>query len=658
MRFSIKDLQRYLEGSCSIDDVEYWLSMLGLNPQIFKESDDVFLEIEAPANRGDLLSAIGIIRAIAPFGRVELRYPDRSIKEESTKLMYVEIESFLDCPFYAGRIIEDVIVEPSPGWLVDRVTAAGFRSVNNVVDITNLVLWELGHPLHAFDLDMLEGKIIVRRARVGEQIVTIDGNKRELSPDVLVIADAEKPVAIAGIMGGSNTEVTYKTKNLFVESAFFEPSRVRKASKLLSLSTDASTRFEKKADPSLIIPALDRCCKLIHDVCGGRVSVLTSAGKNLSVKKNLLVNLQRVESYLGCKIPIDFAVGVLKKIDFQVNVESDALVVGISEGRPDLETDVDIIEEIAKYWGYDKIPEEMPVASIAFTPSSHEFMRTDALKDLLTKMGFTEVINTGLLDENELYFSYGLSAIEIINPLSKNYSYLRNSLIPGILNNIRDNHNRKIESVSIFEIGNVYYKNELEFIEKPVLCLGVMNKYDYYSFKGRVQAILKKIDYSELVEKVNILNEGTMIEFSGTHGCIARIVLPSRDFLKRYDIEHQSVFLCEIMLEKFIEAGFSQITYTPLPKFLSITRDLSLVVPDTANWKDVETFIRSIANFIESVEVFDIYRGKNVPAGSTGVSISIVFSNNEGKLSREDVDQLMKEIINGLEKKFSISVRK
>ncbi|MCM8828063.1 MAG: phenylalanine--tRNA ligase subunit beta [Candidatus Omnitrophica bacterium] len=658
MRFSVKDLKQYIKGSCSASDIQRWLSMLGLNPQTFKEDDDIFLEIEVPANRGDLLSAIGIIRAIAPFGGIEPLYPDRSIAEESKRLMDVEIESALDCPFYSGRIIENIKVRPSPDWLVAKVSAAGFRSVNNIVDITNLVLWELGQPLHAFDLDMLEERIIVRRARSGEQIITIDGEKRELSSEVLVIADIEKPVAIAGIMGGLNTEVTEKTKTLFIESAFFDPSRVRKSSKFLGLSTDASARFEKRADPSLIIPALDRCCKLIQQECGGRISVLINAGKNLAEKKTVVVDNHRIASYLGCKIPVDFAASILKKLDFRVSVESDAMTVEINEGRTDIETDVDIIEEIAKYWGYDRIPEKMPVASIAFTPSNPEFMRLDILKDFLTRIGFTEVINTGLADENELDFSCNSSAVEIINPLSKNYSFLRNSLIPGILKNFRDNHNRKIGSASIFEIGNIYYRKDLELLENPALCLGIMNKYDYYSFKGRVDAVLQKIGYFNLLENVGISSEGVIIEFFDAQDFVARIVLPSSGILKKYDIEQQDVFFAEIMLAKFVKNGFSAITYTPVPKFLSITRDLSLIVPDAINWNDVENFIHRQADIVERVEIFDIYRGENIPVGSLGVAITIVFSNKEGKLTREDVDLLMKEIICGLEEKFSISIRK
>ncbi|MCX7705902.1 MAG: phenylalanine--tRNA ligase beta subunit-related protein, partial [bacterium] len=205
MRYSLKILKEYAKGSFTDRDIQNWLSMLGLNPVIYKQGDDVFFEIEAPANRGDLLSAIGILKAIAPFGQVELLYPNKEIREEIENSISIEIESLEDCAFYAARIIEGVGVSPSPLWLKEKVIAAGFRSINNVVDITNLVLWEFGHPLHAFDLDLIKDRIIVRRAMNGEEITTIDGEKRTLSSDVLVIADVEKPIAIAGVMGGLNT---------------------------------------------------------------------------------------------------------------------------------------------------------------------------------------------------------------------------------------------------------------------------------------------------------------------------------------------------------------------------------------------------------------------------------------------------------------------
>ncbi|MGC8805551.1 MAG: phenylalanine--tRNA ligase subunit beta, partial [Candidatus Ratteibacteria bacterium] len=381
MKYSIKALAEYIKGNWTQKDIERWLSMLGLNPVFTEQGDDVFIEIEAPANRGDLLSAIGLIRAISPCGEIEPVYPDTRIKEESSRTFPIEIESFDDCIFYSGRIIESVKITDSPQWLREKVTAAGFRSINNVVDITNLVFWEFGQPLHAFDLKCLKGKIVVRRAKNGEQIITIDGMKRELTSDVLVIADIEKPVAIAGIMGGMNSEVKGTTTDLFIESAFFNPVRIRRGSKLLGLATDASARFEKRIDPDFVVSGLDRCCRLINEICGGRVAPLCIAGNNQTKEKLISVQKTKIASYLGCEIPENFITRTLEKLDCGVHAETENLIVKVPAGRNDLDLDVDIIEEIAKYWGYDRIPEQMPVASIAYNVSSQEYLRLDALRD-------------------------------------------------------------------------------------------------------------------------------------------------------------------------------------------------------------------------------------------------------------------------------------
>lgn len=657
MRYSIKFLKQYIDGDFTLSDIKNWLTKLGLNPVFFKEGDDDLFQIEVPANRGDLFSAIGIIKAIAPFGEIFPLLPVTKIKEESDKLLPVEIEKTDDCPFYAGRIIEDVRVDDSPPWLVEKVCAAGFRSINNVVDITNLILWELGQPLHAFDLDLLCEKIVVRRAKNGEQVITLDGVKRSLSSEMLLISDAEKAVAIAGVMGGLNTEVTKRTRNLFIESAFFNPGRIRRTSKLLGLSTDASSRFEKHADLSLIIVALDRCCKLIQDICGGKISKLCCAGNNVFEKKVISVEKKKISSYLGCKVSDEFIVKTLKCSGFKVDIDDEKLKVEINEGRNDLEKDVDIIEEIAKYYGYDRLPEEMPNASIASTPSSSEFILIDSLKDIITKIGFTEVINPGLMDENEMDFSFGLP-IEIVNPLSKNYSFLRSSLVPGVLKNLRDNHNRKIECVSFFEIGNIYYRDGSRLIEEPAICLGSMNKETFYLFKGKVETILQEIGYFKSSQKVTRIKEGTSIEFLVEHDFVGRILLPSEDILKKYEIERQQIFLAEIMLKKFIDSGFPEVSYTPLSKFLPVTRDISLLIPDNVNWLDVENFIYSQIKQIEKIEIFDIYKGSKIASEYTSVSIRLIFSNVDGNLSREGVEDIIKDLLNSLEKNFSVQLRK
>lgn len=656
MRYSIKILGEYVGGNWTEQDLKQWLGMLGLNPVFTRENEETFIEIETPANRGDLFSAIGILRTLAPFSGIEIKYPEKDIIETSDRFLPVEIECFDDCFFYAGRIIESVKVEDSPSWLKEKLISAGFRSVNNVVDITNIVFWEFGQPLHAFDLDLLKEKIIVRRALDGEFIVTLDGVKRELSPQVLVISDSEKPVAVAGVMGGLNSEVTEKTTNLFIESAFFNPVRVRRSSKFLGLVTDASARFEKRVDPSLIIPALDRCCRLINEICGGKISKIITCGKNPDWNKSIDIEKKKIVQYLGCEIPDDFIIKVLTKLGCRVEQMSEYYRVIVPEGRSDLERDVDIIEEIAKYWGYDRIPEQMPLATIAFTPSSQEYLMLDKLRDIFVKLGFTEAVNLGFYGEIERNL-FGGQVVEIINPLSRNYAYLRNSLIPGLLQNFRDNFNRKIDCLSLFEVGNIYCQKDHGFFEKPVACAGVVNKWDFYSFKGMIESLLVKIGYHNSVQKVSRSDTGDFVEFLQEGKPVAKIYLPGIRILKAYDLEQQNVFLSEINLEKFLMNGFPLTVYKPVSKYLPVKRDLALIVPDSINWKDVERTLFENIQGLENIEIFDIYRGKGIPEGCTGIAISVVLANKDGVLKKEDIDATVQKIVSILKESFSILLR-
>ncbi|MCX7705835.1 MAG: hypothetical protein N2115_06215, partial [bacterium] len=283
----------------------------------------------------------------------------------------------------------------------------------------------------------------------------------------------------------------------------------------------------------------------------------------------------------------------------------------------------------------------------------------DRLKDLVVNFGFTEVINHGLTDENELDFSSG-SPVQILNPLSKNYSFLRDSLIPGILKNLRDNHNMKIEKVSVFEIGNIYYMRNSEPSEEPAICLGSMNSFEFFVFKGKIERLLKEIGYDHLSQKIDNCEDGSVIIkfISPVNNVLGRIILPSKGILKKYEIDQEKVFLAEIFLTEFIRKGFPELYYKPLPKILPITRDLSFFVPDSVNWKDVEKFLYENVDMLEDIKIFDIYKGRNVPDGTTSISITVILSNDEGKLTRQKVDEIIDNLVSALEKQFSITLRK
>ncbi len=656
MRYSLKILGQYISGKWSEDKIEHWLRILGLNPLLVKEGDDVFIELEIPSNRGDLLSAFGIVRALAPCTGIEPGYPEIDLQQRSSRTMLVEITSPEDCFLYAGRVIESVSVEPSSGWLKERVLCAGFRSVNNVVDITNLVFWEYGQPLHAFDLDRLEEKIVVRRAEDGEEITTLDGTKRHLNRDVLVISDSEKPVAIAGIMGGLNSEVGYHTKNIFIESAFFNPVRIRRGSKYLGMATDASARFEKGTARSLVVSALDRCCALINQLCGGNTGPVCVAGSLSSEKRVIYLSIEKISEYLGCEIPEDFAVNTLKKLGCSVESGHNMLKITVPDIRNDLELDVDVIEEMAKYWGYDKIPESMPVASVSPSVSAREYSRLEALKDIFVQLGFNEVINLGLGCEPEFLYPEDEN-IEIVNPLSRNYAFLRRSMMSGLLQNIQENYNRKIQSLSIFEIGNIYRKTGSGFTEEPTAGIAVMNKYSLYSFKGIVEYILKKIGSSINSQRMSKQKNGVVIEFLQNNKRAGILLLPRSDLLKKYGIEDQEILLAEVMLKDFVETGFPETVYKAPSRTMPVKRDLSLVVPNSVNWEKVEEMLFNNIPMLEKIEIFDIYRGENIPEKFTGIAVSLTFHNPDSNLTKQDIEKIVGNVLEMMQKNFSIILR-
>jgi len=655
MKYSLNMLGEYVNGKWSEDQVEHWLQMLGLNPLFTRKNNDVFIELEIPSNRGDLLSALGIIRALTPYMEIEPKYPDIDLQEKSARKLSVEIESPDDCFFYAGRVVESVSIGPSPEWLRERVESAGFRSVNNVVDITNLVFWEFGQPLHAFDIDLLKEKIIVRRAREGEEIITLDGTKRNLCNDVLVISDSEKPVALAGIMGGINSEVGPNTKNLFIESAFFNPVRVRRGAKYLGMCTDASARFEKGITPSLIVPALDRCCWLINKLCGGSTGPVCVVGDIRAEKRVIRLSMEKISNYLGCEIQKDFVITTLERLGCCVERQDDIMEITIPDSRNDIEIDADIIEEIAKYWGYDRIPESMPLVCSP-TMSSYEYSRLDALKDVFIRLGFSEVINLGLGSEFQ-YEDTNSKSIEIINPLSRNYAFLRCSMIQGLLQNIQDNSNRKVDMLSIFEIGSIYKKTSSGFDEKPSAGIAVMNTYNLYYFKGIIEYILRKIGYGITSQRIVRKEYGRVIEFLQKEDTVGRILIPCDDILKKYDVEKQEIFLAEIMLQDFVLNGFSEIRYKEPPRSMPIRRDLSLIVPNSVDWRKVEEMLLKSIPELEKIEIFDIYIGRNIPEQSTGVAIRMFFPNPESSITKQDIEHIIANIIEIMQKHFSITLR-
>ncbi|HDD64829.1 MAG TPA: hypothetical protein ENF61_01815, partial [Firmicutes bacterium] len=376
MRYSYLLIKEYLKGEFSRKELIEYLDNLGYNPLIIEDNEDLIFELEIPANRGDLLSIIGVCREILPMKSLSLQLPEINFEEKISEKMDVEVENYEDCPYYSCRIIKNVKVEPSPAWLKEKVEKMGFRSINNLVDISNFVTGFTGQPIHIFDLKKIKGGIVVRRGRENEEIETLDGKIRKLNSEILVISDSEKPIALAGIMGGKNSEVDDGTTSILIESAKFSPVTVRKGSKILGITTEASLRFEKETDIERVKEGLEWTTFLVKEVCGGEIGPLSSSGIYTSEeKKEIPLNINKLFQYLGKEISEDIITNLFKKISFSVRKEKNFFYVKPPVWRNDIKEDVDLIEEIAKYIGYSNIPSEFPIENLKPTPSESEYKK-------------------------------------------------------------------------------------------------------------------------------------------------------------------------------------------------------------------------------------------------------------------------------------------
>ncbi|MGC8976278.1 MAG: phenylalanine--tRNA ligase subunit beta, partial [Candidatus Ratteibacteria bacterium] len=487
MKYSYKILKNYIEGSLNIDELIEYLKILGLNPKIIKkENDDFIFEIETPANRPDLLSFIGLLREVMPLANFSIKKPiDEFLQETISEYIPVEIENIDDCFYYSCRIIKGINNILSPDEFKKIIENIGFRSSFYVVDISNYVMCEIGQPLHIFDLDKIEGKIIVRKGRKKEKIVTIDGKERDIE-DILIIADEKKPIAIAGIMGGANTEVTHSTKNILIESAFFNPVVVRKGGKKLGLVTEASLRFEKGLNVSLAKEGMRRASFMIKKMCGGELGKISFKGIETEKKKTIYIKVENVKKILGIDVERDFVNFLFKKLNFKIEEKDGDFSVTIPEYRKDIMEEIDLIEEIAKYVKYSEIKEEIPFSNIKPSFSSTPFETYKMIKDILVNLGFQEILTLSFISES-IVKKFNINAVKIENPLSGQFSFLRDSLLYNILEVIKYNIYHQNENIQAFELGKIYKKKGEKYNEEESLLIISLNAGTFFNFKGKIE---------------------------------------------------------------------------------------------------------------------------------------------------------------------------
>lgn len=659
---------------------------VGQDLKTILELDDTVISFELTANRGDCFSMVGIAREVSAMTGNSVRIPKPELVENeiaANQLIDVQIEDSDLCKRYVAKIIQGVKVGPSPLWLQRTLAKIGVRSINNVVDVTNYVMFELGQPLHAFDYDKLSGhKIIVRKAKNGERIVTLDGNTRILNEDNLVIADYDRPIALAGVMGGENSQVTEETANVLIESANFDPISIRRTSKQFGLRSEASLRFEKGVDPNLSALVADRTAELIVQIAGGTVCQgSVDVYPNKVQPKIIELTLDKINGLLGTNLTTDLVKTLLERLSLGVKVDDQHLVVTVPTFRSDLIEPVDLIEEVARFYGYNQIEESPIVGEITQGRKNRNQIITELAKEVMISCGLNEVV-TFSLGKPEDFDLLNLEedderrdVVYLQNPLTIEQSILRTTLLPSMLEVVARNLNRQINQVGVFEIASAYFPKQVSLeqlaLEIPQLA-GAITGYSSYSGENIVAEdggffLLKGI-IENLFSRLSIRAQFVSVEAAGFHPGRTAVVI-SGDVIFGVIGEVHPLVLENYKIAKRVcafEFNFANIIakakidkfYRPLPKFPSITRDLAIVVNDSISSSDLVALISKVGGeLLEKVTLFDLYRGTNIAKGKRSLAYSLVYRAKDRTLTDEKINTVHKQIVEALKSQYGAELR-
>lgn len=684
MKITYNWLKEYCDFRLSPEGVAEVLTAAGLvvtGTRTIPDGDYV-LEIEVTSNRPDCLGVIGIAREVAALTQSPLRLPPMEyVTGKRATEVKVTVEEPELCPRYTARVIRGVRVGPSPAWLQYRLEAVGLRPINNVVDITNYVLMEWSQPLHAFDLDRVAGpltqkEIIVRRALSGERIETLDGTKCDLNPEVLVIADAVKPVALAGVMGGKDTEVHEGTVNLLLESARFKPATIRRTARRFGLKTESSYRFERGVDIEGVELASRRATALILQYAGGEVAKDSIDVGIKGNKKIVSLRLPRLNAILGTHMEGQAVRDILCRLGFEIKAkEADLLEVTVPGFRGDVTQEIDLIEEVARIYGYNNIPTNTNL-SIQVNPKGKQEQVEERVRALLAGWGFFEVVTYSIVGDSEAQraglFS-GVGGLRIRNPIRKGEDSLRQTLLDNLLWTKRHNQDHGTPMVKLYELSKVYLPANGQKLPMEKTCLGLL----YELYEEELKALrepdafsaLKGISerlLSALGIKGNILWEVLYSpSFTKEKSCkvslegkpLAIVGEVAEGMIKAYDLR-STPCLAEIDFDLLVEKADITSTFKSLPLYPPIDRDIAIVIDEGITWAQIESCVREAGGeLLEKLEFFDLYRGKQVPPGKKSVAFRIHFRAPDRTLRREEADRAQAVIINELSRKLGATVR-
>ncbi len=643
--------------------------------------NDIVIDVAITPNRADALSHIGFARDFAAIFKREFHYPKIELNvsaKKSSDVAKVEIVDSEKCPRYVGKVVTGVTIKESPEWLKKKLKSIGLRPINNVVDVTNFVLYEVGQPLHAFDLDNLAGnKIVVKCANEGEKFFTLDSKERVLAASDLMICDAAKNVAVAGVMGGENSEVTEKTKNILIESAFFNPSSIRKTAKRLGLSTDASFRFERGTDYNITLWAAQRAAQLIKETAGGEIlsGEIDAYPSPFAIRKTS-ARFNRINKILGYKIEKEEVVSIFKDLGFTIEeVDSEKVSVGIPGFRHDVEREIDLIEEVARVYGYDKIP-DIDNVSVTLDEKIDQASFNDRVRNKLNSLGFYEIITNSLLNA-EIAEKFGYP-IKVLNPQSSEMSHLRPSMLPGLLQSVSNNLKVSEKNLKFFEIGKTFErKNDKEissfedFDETDNLIIGLTGYsiqtewfdkdklYDFYDLKGMVESILRTVlpGTGYLIKEANHSNFDLCFSLSIQNVTIGIGGKVNQTLLKLFDV-NQDIFAFIINLDKLKTVKPAEKVFTELLKFPKVYRDVAFILDKTVRSdKVIEIIKQASSNLLHQIKLFDIFQSDSLGEGKKSLAFQLEFYNVERTLTENEIEKDFRNIIESVEKNFNAQLR-
>lgn len=676
MRILLSWLQEFVDIPEYPDTLAHELTMAGMAVDAVVEEDgETIFEFDITSNRPDAMNHLGMAREIAAIFQRPLRLPKVEVPEAEPAASSKASIEILDadlCPRYSGRVVLGVEVKPSPDWIRRRLELCGVRSINNIADLTNYVLLEIGHPTHAFDLDLLdESKIIVRRAQAGELLRTLDGVDRTLSTDHLVIADGMRPVALAGVMGGLESEISDSTKNVLIESAWFDPGSIRRTSRYFGMHTEASHRFERGADRGSTVFAADRIAGMLSQVSAGSVlQGCLDAHPQPLAPLTVVLRRSAIEHLLGLSVPAEDVERILAALGFGITAADGGWQIDIPTFRLDVSREVDVIEEVARIYGYEKFEPKLPALSLPAEPAplTEEDTR---LRTIARSLGYNETIAYSFISTEEAEEFGAWPAVRLRNPVSELWDVMRNSAVPSMLRALEWNLNRNESSVRLVEFGRLYRAENSGFQEPPTLTLGATGlarprtfgepgkPYDFYEFKGDLAQLLAAFEIHQLSYEARELPPYY------ASGRSARVVADGAvvAYLGELDPKlaanrklRQPVFIAEVQLDRLYKLGLRRPQHRALARVPAVHRDFSLLVPEGVAFEEVRAAVGRHPE-LTALEPVEIFSGEQVPRGHYSLLLRATWQRSAESFTDDEVNQRAEQIVQDLRKKLGVELR-